>query len=319
MIRGLLGALWLTAAGGCVALNAGFEDTDGTEGAGSSDTGQRPASDGDSDPSAGGGGGSAVTTVTAGESSGGATTGDPTHSGGSSGDSGHSTGSSGGDWTGGTSVGESSESGGAVCKPASAVVTEDAFLQTCAGGECAFRNFGQTVLGPLGEGEESSFLLLRLPIKSLTASDIEITVHLFAESDLDGSGLTLTAFPISSPCEWSEGPYDGQALEFGEHGATYLDCDGDPAEPAPWSLAKGGTVWDNVDPMWDPGSFSFGDDEVVAGTVFTATISLVRDVPAETPDALVIEADVPFLGDLWVYSSEGGADAPFVDVFSECN
>jgi len=299
------------AAGGCVALNPGFEDSGaGTGGAESSDTGQRTAGESDSDSSAGKGT-SAVTTVTAGESSGSGTM-DPTDSSGVPGsESGHADGSS------VTSLGESGDSG-VDCTPDTTTVTEDAFLQTCFDAECGYRNYGQAERGSLSDGEDAGALLLRVPNPSLEADQIEVTVHLVVEDGFEWETVTLTAYPINSPCEWEEGPSAGLFLEPGVAGVTFHDCNGDPDGAVGWTLGEEGTVWDNIDPGWDSGEFSFEGADVTAGEVFAATLTLDSRVAAPTPDAIVIEADIPFLDELFVFSAEDELDPPVVTVWPLC-
>lgn len=303
--------------GGCVALNSGFEEAAGsTGGTESSGTGRLSAGESDPDPSAEGS--SAVTTVTPGDSSGGETldpTGPPESS---SGDSGGSSGSSGGESD--TSIGDSSETGGPVCIPsASAQVMEDAFLLTCPGDGCAFRNYGETEQGSLADGEStSSVLLLALPVMSASATEVHITLSFIADKDLAGSEFTIAAYPVFPPCNWSEGPHDDELLQAGESGVTGADCNGDPDNPIPWAVAVEGSVWDNIDPTWDAGFLSFEPGEIDGGELFSETLTLERPKAGQTPLAVLIASDALSFGQLLVYSSEDMFDPPYVDVVSEC-
>lgn len=306
----------MIAAGGCVALNAGFEESDGsTEGAASSDTGRQTTSDGDSNPSAGG---SAVTTVTAGESNG-SDTSDPTDSGvttmadtggpppvSSTGESSGGVGTSGG------------ETGGVPCIPLSADVSDDAFLVECFG-ECAARNYGQTPAGPLASGDdESSVLLLRVPVPASDnwAYQIAVTVEIVAENDVVDSDVSLAAYAISPPCDWDEGQRDDEFLEPGEAGVTFRDCDGDPDTDAPWT--DGGSVWGHEDTEWESGEITLKAGDYLLNTPLSVTIILDRAEAGPTPGALLIALNAPFFGDLVVTAAEGEGVAPQVDVYAEC-
>ena len=309
-------------AGGCVALNSGFEQAAGsTGGTESSDTGRLSAGESDPDPSAGGA--SAVTTVTPGDSSGGGTA-DPTDSSGGSdgdsgdsGDSGGSSGSSGGESD--TSAGDSSETGGPVCIPsAGAQVMEDAFLVTCPGEGCALRNDGQTEEGSLVDGDAvTSVLLLALPVMSASATEVHVTLSFIADGDLAGSEFTIAAYPVFPPCNWSEGPHDDDFLEGGESGVTAAYCDGDLDNPSPWPVGIDGSIWDHIDPTWDPGFLLFEPGDVAAEDLFSETITLERPVAGLTPVAVLIASDAPIFGQLTVFSAEA-FEAPYVDVVSEC-
>ncbi len=305
------------AAGGCVALNSGFEDSgSGTGGVGSSDTGQKTAGESDTNPSAGEAA-SAVTTVTEGESSGSGTldsTDSTDPSGPTDSDSGHSGGSSGAD-SGTTSPGESSESGEVDCTPlSSVVVADDAFLRTCVEGNCFNRNYGQTDVGTLADGVDSSALLLRVPNPANAADEIEVTVYVGVEPDFAGLAFTLTAFPINPPCAWSEGPHDADVLEAGEAGVTYQACNGDPGGSVPWA----GDAWSHVDLAWNLGEYVFEKGDTEGGEVFAVTILLDRLGAGPTPEAILISADIPNFNDVFVFTSEDKIDPPVVDVFSPC-
>lgn len=324
MLRGLFGISCLVVAGGCVALNAGFEESAGsTGGTEPSDTGRLSAGESDSDPSAGGS--SAVTTVTPGDSSGetadptgpsGSSDGDP--SGDSGDDSGGSSGSSGGESD--TSVGDSSETGGPVCIPsASAQVMDDAFLLTCPGEGCAVRNYGQTDEGSLADGDTaSSVLLLALPVMSASATEVHVTLSFIAEGDLANGEFSISAYPVSPPCNWSEGPHDNEPLQGGESGVTAASCDGDLDNPSPWLVGEDGSIWDHIDPTWDPEYLFFESGDVGAGELFSETMTLERPIPGSTPQAVLITSDALSFGQLTVFSGEDMFDPPFVDVVSEC-
>ncbi len=298
------------AAGGCVALNPGFEGSGGgTGGVGSSDTGQKTASDSNASPS-GGGAGSAVTTVTEGDSTGGGSSdSDPTDpSGPPPEDTGHS-----GDSSGGEASSDDS-SGGFECTPHAEAVVDDAFLLTCPD-NCGDQNYGQRVFGPLRDGEDVGVLLLRIPNPSPSSDLIEVTVHFVAEGEVAMSSFTLSAVAIDSPCPWVEGERDGGLLAPGEGGATFWNCNGDPNAPFGWTDGDG-TVWDHVDPAWDSGEYTVEAGDIMAGEIFAVTLFLEREEIGATPDALVIEADVTAVEGLYALSSEHDFEPPFVDVWS---
>lgn len=309
----------MIAAGGCVALNAGFEESDGsTGGAASSDTGRNKASESDSEPSAGG---SAVTTVTAGESNG-SDTSTPTDSGVTTvADTGgpppvSSSGESSGESTGGLGTSEG-ESGGDPCGIVEAGVSEDAFLVECPEeDECDQRNYGQSLTGSLAQGDAAfSGLLLEFPVTEPWADHIDVTLDLLADSELAGTTFTISVYPVDVPCIWNEGPEDESFLDPGEAGVTYSACNGDPAMTVPWPGGAGG-VLDYVDPSWSIGTITLDPGDYLVDAPFGVVVALERPALGSTPEALMIVSDIPFLGELVLTSGEGGEYAPFVEVFA---
>jgi len=199
-------------------------------------------------------------------------------------------------------------------------VTQDAFLVDCTEGDCAVWNYGLSETGSLSDGNQSSVLLLALPVESQSATEIDVTLSLIAQGDLAASGFTVSALGVNPPCEWVPGPNEGTALSPGESGVTFATCDGNPTDISPWAFGSDANIWDFEDPDWGSGEASFPAGGIAADSVFVVTLTLNRrPLAGSTPQAILIASDAPGfeLGLLTAFSAES-LDPPTVDVTSDC-